>query len=90
MQTEFATPLDLPLARYRLDFTVETPLNLPAFAGSTLRGAFGGALRASACMTRQKTCDGCPLLSSRVLIYPGAKDGKGFGLVIIPFKLANQ
>lgn len=27
---------------------------------------------------------------SRVLIYPGAKDGKGFGLVIIPFKLANQ
>ncbi len=27
---------------------------------------------------------------SRVLIYPRAKDGKGFGLVIIPFKLANQ
>jgi hypothetical protein len=25
-----------------------------------------------------------------VLIYPRAKDGKGFGLVIIPFKLANQ
>ena len=27
---------------------------------------------------------------NRVLIYPRAKDGKGFGLVIIPFKLANQ
>lgn len=54
----------LPLARYRLDFTVDTPLHLPAYAGSTLRGAFGGALRASACMTRQKSCDGCPLLST--------------------------
>ena len=28
--------------------------------------------------------------TNRVLIYPRAKDGKGFGLVIIPFKLANQ
>ena len=28
--------------------------------------------------------------TSRVLIYPRAKDRKGFGLVIIPFKLANQ
>lgn len=54
----------LSLARYRLDFTVETPLSLPAFAGSTLRGAFGGALRASACMTKAKVCDGCPLLTS--------------------------
>jgi hypothetical protein len=52
----------LPLARYRLDFEVETPLHLPAYAGSTLRGAFGAALRATACMTRQKTCDGCPLI----------------------------
>lgn len=56
------TPFNLPLARYRLDFTVATPLALPAYAGSTLRGAFGGALRATACMTRQKTCDACPLL----------------------------
>lgn len=54
----------LSLARYRLDFAVETPLTLPAFAGSTLRGAFGGALRASACMTKAKTCDACPLLAS--------------------------
>lgn len=54
----------LPLARYRLDFTVTTPLTLPAFAGSTLRGAFGSALRTSACMTKAKTCDGCPLLAT--------------------------
>jgi len=56
--------LTLPLARYRLDFEVETPLHLPAYAGSTLRGAFGGALRTSSCMTRLKTCDGCPLLAT--------------------------
>lgn len=54
----------IPLARYRLDFTVDAPLTLPAFAGSALRGVFGGALRASACMTKAKTCDGCPLLLS--------------------------
>ena len=54
----------LSLARYRLDFTVETLLTLPAFAGSTLRGAFGRALRASACMTKAKTCDACPFLAS--------------------------
>lgn len=54
--------IDLPLARYRLEFEAETPLHLPEYAGSALRGAFGGALRASACMTKRKTCEGCPLL----------------------------
>jgi hypothetical protein len=54
----------LPLARYRLDFIVQTPLFLPAYAGSTLRGAFGGAFRAASCMTRQKICDTCPLIHS--------------------------
>jgi hypothetical protein len=52
----------IPLARYRLDFIVETPLFLPDYAGSTLRGAFGGALRRFSCMTRQKNCEACPLL----------------------------
>lgn len=54
----------LPLARYRLEFTVETPLHLPAYAGSALRGAFGARLRAAACMTKQTTCDGCPLIAT--------------------------
>lgn len=54
----------IPLARYRLDFIVDAPLMLPAFAGSAIRGVFGGALRASACMTKAKTCDTCPLLAS--------------------------
>jgi hypothetical protein len=59
---------DFPLARYRLDFRVTAPIHLPEYAGSALRGAFGGALRATACMTRQKACPGCPLL--RTCPYP--------------------
>lgn len=51
------------LARYRLEFMVETPLKLPEFAGSTLRGAFGTALRTSTCLTNAKSCDGCALLA---------------------------
>lgn len=57
-------PLNLPLARYRLDFTVSRPLHLPAYAGSTLRGAWGAALRAASCMTKQAVCDDCPLLAT--------------------------
>ena len=53
--------LTIPLARYRFHFTTRTPLHFPEWAGSTLRGAFGHALRQLACMTRQKDCAGCPL-----------------------------
>lgn len=52
------------VARYRLDFVVGKSLRLPAFAGSTLRGVFGRALRASVCVTGKTDCDGCPLLAS--------------------------
>ena len=53
-----------PLARYRLEWQASTPIHLPDFAGSMLRGAFGHALRQLACMTKQKECAGCPLLST--------------------------
>jgi hypothetical protein len=36
----------------------------PHFAGSTLRGAFGRALRRAACITGQDQCTGCPLRNS--------------------------
>ena len=51
----------LPLARYRFHVRATTPLNLPEWPGSALRGAFGHALRKLACMTRQKECSDCPL-----------------------------
>ncbi|MCX7896835.1 MAG: CRISPR system precrRNA processing endoribonuclease RAMP protein Cas6 [Rhodocyclaceae bacterium] len=54
----------LPLARYRLEFEVKQSLRLPAYAGSTLRGGWGKALRHLACLTRQPTCDGCRLLAT--------------------------
>ena len=54
-------PDTFPLARYRLDFTTEQPIHLPEYAGSALRGAFGHALRRTACVTGQSTCVGCAL-----------------------------
>lgn len=59
-----APPAVFPLARYRLEWQATTPIRLPDYAGSALRGAFGHALRQLACMTRQKECGGCPLLAS--------------------------
>ena len=45
-------PTELPIARYRLHFTMTHDLQLPSYAASTLRGVFGHALLAAAC-----TCD---------------------------------
>lgn len=54
----------LPVARYRFAFRMRADLRLPEFAGSLLRGQFGAALRRAACITKAKTCDGCPLLAT--------------------------
>jgi hypothetical protein len=54
----------LPVARYRFTFRMQQPLRLPDFAGSLLRGQFGAALRHTACITKAKTCAGCPLLAT--------------------------
>ena len=59
-----AATQDLPVARYRFTAQVQQPLALPEYAGSLLRGQFGAALRNVACMTRQPTCPGCPLLQT--------------------------
>lgn len=61
-------PTPFPAARYRFEFTAETPVRLPEYAGSALRGAFGGALRRIACMTRERDCKPCPLY--RTCPYP--------------------
>ena len=53
-----------PLARYRFEWQASTPIRLPDYAGSMLRGAFGHALRQLACMTKQKECAGCPLIGT--------------------------
>jgi hypothetical protein len=54
----------LPVARYRFTVRLRADLTLPEFSGSLLRGQFGAALRRSACITRAKSCEGCPLLAT--------------------------
>lgn len=53
-----------PVARYRLEFTTEQPIHLPEYAGSALRGAFGHALRRTACVTTVPNCSACALYRS--------------------------
>jgi hypothetical protein len=53
-----------PLARYRFEARMQAPLRLPDYAGSLLRGAFGAALRRTACMTQLPQCSTCPLYRS--------------------------
>ncbi|MCS6945109.1 MAG: hypothetical protein RMK97_06815, partial [Sutterellaceae bacterium] len=62
------TGVVVPAARYRLTFQLRDELRLPVYAGSLLRGQFGAALRRTACITKAKTCEGCPLL--RTCPYP--------------------
>ncbi len=68
--TTAATPLSaplptpLPIARYRFTARMRQGVRLPDYAGSLLRGQFGAALRNVACMTRQPTCGGCPLMAT--------------------------
>jgi hypothetical protein len=55
-----ATPAaPLALARYRVVFEAVEPLDLPAYLGSTLRGAFGRAFRQLCCPARPG--ESCPI-----------------------------
>lgn len=53
--------LSFPIARYQFHFQVTQPIALPEYAGSTIRGVFGRALRKISCMTKQEECKACPL-----------------------------
>ncbi|OIO57148.1 MAG: hypothetical protein AUJ55_07180 [Proteobacteria bacterium CG1_02_64_396] len=59
----------LPLARYRFTAQATTPLHLPDYAGSMLRGAFGHALRKAVCIMPKGDCTGCLLKTSCVYPY---------------------
>lgn len=59
--TPSAAVSSLPVTRYRFDCVARTPVRLPDYAGSLLRGAFGRALRQVACITREKDCAPCAL-----------------------------
>lgn len=68
----------LPVGLYRLQAVAEQPIHLPGFAGATLRGALGHALRELSCMTGMASCDSCPLLRS--CRYPALFEPKTLGI----------
>jgi len=51
------------LTLFHVSIEATRPAQWPHFAGSTLRGAFGRALRRAACITGRSTCTGCPVRS---------------------------
>lgn len=52
------------ISRITVNMQATQNLAWPHFAGSTLRGAFGRALRQAACVTGKDTCIACPLRQS--------------------------
>lgn len=56
----------VPLAIQRLTFELvfDEPCRLPDYPGSALRGVLGHSLRELHCVTRQRHCQGCPLLTN--------------------------
>ena len=57
------TSIPLVVHRVRFLLKLESPVRLPRFPGSTLRGLLGHGLRKTACITLRNSCDGCRLYS---------------------------
>lgn len=55
------TPMNFPARRYDCFLEAMTTLELPPYPGSTLRGAFGHALRRVVCPLMQASCEACSL-----------------------------
>jgi|GEM_PF-2085785 len=55
--------------RLRVEVAATRRIELPAYLGSTLRGAFGMALRRSACALRRQECRTCLLRTSCIYSY---------------------
>lgn len=68
-QSQTTGSLRLPVHRYQLQFATDQPLNLPAYAGSAWRGAFGRALKKSVCVIRHTACEECLLYRSCAYPY---------------------
>ena len=68
-QVSSMSTFDLPFYRYRFHCRARTPISLPAYAGSTWRGAFGYALKSAVCITRQSDCRECLLWRSCAYSY---------------------
>jgi len=65
-------------AHLRLVLRAEEALSLPAYAGSTFRGAFGHAFKRVACPLRRQ-CEGCAHRAVCVCVYVFETEGPGEG-----------
>lgn len=54
----------LAIARYALHLRACQKVKLPTFLGSTLRGAFGHALKKAICVVEHGNCERCPVTAS--------------------------
>lgn len=76
---EVITGRQYDIARYRLSFKVLQSIYFSDYAGSAIRGAFGHSLRRVCCMTHQRECTGCPLVSTcpyKVIFEPPVPEGE--------------
>jgi len=60
---------DITFSRYQFIFHMEPEASLPDWMGSMWRGALGHALKRTACVTRQTSCEGCLLRSECAYSY---------------------
>lgn len=67
---------------YRFRLVFEDAAVLPPFKGSTLRGAFGTALKSVVCALKRETCDACLLRSKCVYarVFEVVPSARGDGL----------
>jgi hypothetical protein len=80
--------------RLQVEVRATTRIELPSYLGSTLRGAFGMALRRSACALRRQECSTCLLRTSCIYSYTfetplvsGSEDQRRYATAPHPFVL---
>ncbi len=56
--------LSFSVATYQVKSILQGGFSLPEYAGSMLRGVYGNSLRKISCMTGQKKCDNCPIITT--------------------------
>lgn len=59
----------ISLRHYLIELSALDKLSLPAYKGSTLRGAFGHSFKRAVCSMRGKSCDECLLKSACPFAY---------------------
>lgn len=69
VETAARTEAVIRYVQLRFAVTAIDTLGLPPYKGSTLRGAFGAALRRISCALKRKDCDGCLLRQSCAYSY---------------------